>query len=436
MRKIVESLVCLMVLTCSVQSVMAGEFTDVIDAFDKQNDDPFDIKLDIGYERQYRSLVLRQETFNPAVTPHEWDYYAYTDVAKYEQVTHILNMQMEIGLFRDLSLKLRLPLILSDNRTITKEDGFYGSSELFPTSFKSAERSGVDYIAVGGWWGLLDQGRDDTKPNWTLFVEGRFGVGDTLTAACKSIDGTPCSDETYDNGDSFNTKGGISRGLNELAFGMHLSRRFAWMEPYFGLEAVLGWPKGGINFGVKGNEDGQINDLPPMIGKLQFGIEFIPWDVPEEERKLVIGLGGGGWYHSEGREATPLFDALGVSPYFNNQDYVDFNGNGQNDGGDETSAINAWTGMTDVENYMTFYGRLFVMIQPAKYVKFRLGMDILHETGHFITKTDQCPAGQIEDGKCLQYNWGHRPEIDEPGNRFRAEEAFLWNFFLDATAQF
>jgi hypothetical protein len=94
--------------------------------------------------------------------------------------------------------------------------------------------------------------------------------------------------------------------------------------------------------------------------------------------------------------------------------------------------------MTDVENYATIFGKVFIAVEPAKYVKFRVGSNFSHETEHFITKTDQCPSDQVlSDGSgCAVYNWGHRPELDNPGNRFRAEKTFIWDFFIDATAQF
>ena len=69
---------------------------------------------------------------------------------------------------------------------------------------------------------------------------------------------------------------------------------------------------------------------------MDVGFEIIPWEQKSKHRRLVIGLGGGATYNSEGREYTPLYDALGTSDYFLDSSYfVDFNGNGQSDGGDE-----------------------------------------------------------------------------------------------------
>jgi hypothetical protein len=440
MRRIAQRLAGLGLVLLFAAPAAANEFTDVIDAFDRQNDDPFDLNLSIGYERYQRGGKIVREDY--VSTPHDWDFYATRKYAEYVQVTHLLNMELDIGLFRDISLRARVPLILSDNRELKADGPGWRSTdaELFNIPFKAPERSGLDYIAVGLWWGILDQGRDDTKPNWTVFAEGRFGVGEELAAACEKTGTQDCKDLTYSDGTGFNTKGGISRGLNELAFGFRLSRRYGIVDPYYGIEALLGWSKGGSNYYIDNNSAGQINTNPPMVGTMDFGLEIIPWDVPEQHRKLVIGLGAGGKYHSEGREVTPLFDALGTSRHFHEQEYVDFNGNEEPDTDiGEAAAVSRWTGMTDVENYATFFGQIFVMIQPAKYVKFRVGFEGSHESEHFITKTDQCPAGEVAqgtDGECGVYNWGHRPEIDMPGHRFRFEDSFIWSIYFDATAQF
>jgi hypothetical protein len=446
MRKISFGLAFLAVLVGAAPAARAGEFTDVIDAFDQRyNGDPFDLNLSVGYERLYKQGDIRRESFT--VTPHRWDYYGYVDVAKFEQTTHILNLQLDIGIFHDISLRTTLPLILNDTRKLMTKGSFAwddyngdgAADTLFSTDFQSPERSGVDTINVGLWWGILDQGRDDTKPYWTIYAEGRFSIGDEMHAACKSTNNTSCAGLAYADGTEYATKSGVGRGVHEIAGGFRLSRRYGFMEPYFGLEALIGFPTGGDDFYIQNDSLGMLNNRPPAVGTIDIGLEFVPWEVKEKERRLVIGIGTGGKYHSEGRDRTPLYDALGTSAYFNDQAFVDLDGDGEDNGSQEEDAVGkgVWTGATDVENYATIFGKVFIAIQPAKYVKFRIGSNFSHETEHFITKTDQCPSDQvIANGGCQVYNWGYRPELDTPGFRFRAEKTFVWDFFLDASAQF
>ncbi len=459
MKRIIQGLV----LVCALSGVsglgQANEFTDVIDAFDMEVNDPFDLNLSVGYERFQRSSTIRRER-TVGANPHDWDFYDYQNMFEYKQVSHILNLNLEIGLYKDISLRFHLPLILNDTRKLsahsdwdhtwrdTDDDGV--GETLFALPFKSPERSGVDYFAVGLWWGILDQGRDDTKPNWTFFAEGRFGVGDTIQASCnanqdlpmRDADGNVTSRTCEEAG--LSGKGGISRGVNELHFGTRLSRRYGIFDPYFGFDALIGWAKDGTAFFIEDNSAGQINTMPPVSGTLDFGMEIIPWEMPEKHIKFSINLGGYAKYHSEGREYTALFDALGTSPYFTDN-AIDYNFDGDDDlEMTAATARDTWSGMTDVENYATFGGKLVLMIQPAKYVKFHIGTALAHETEHFITKTDQCSSGNLETvltggiitDECTSPNLGHRPEIDSPGNRFRAEKTLLWHFFIDAVAMF
>jgi len=448
MRRITQGLVCTVLVLGVSGPAAANEFTDVIDAFDTEIGDPWDVNLRVGYERFYKQGLIRRETYNPEEGElHSWDYFAYRDMFEYTQVTHILNLDLELGIYHDISLKVRVPLILNDSRELKAHKNMQWADangdgtvdELILTPFKSPERSGLDYFAVGLWWGILAQERDDTKPDWVIYAEGRFAVGDPLQASCQSAGDMSCDDRRDQGENWYKTKGGISRGVNEIAFGTRLSRRYKLFDPYFGFEALIGFPQEGTPFKITDNAAGQINDMPPIVGTLTFGLELVPWEVVEEYRKFSIGIGGVGKYLSEGREYTPLFDALGMSPYFNNQSYVDFNGDGENNGGMEEAAVreDVWSGMTDVENYAIFYGTLFAMIQPAKYIKFKLGINVGHETEHFITKTDQCPADKmLTDGTCQMYNYGHRPEIDTPGYRFRLEQTLMWSLFIDAIAMF
>lgn len=451
MKRAIELSLVFALMISFIGHASANEFTDVIDSFDYKFNDPFDINISVGYLMEYKSgTITRENTIEEA---HEWDYYAYRNMFKFKEVRHILDMNLEVGLFRDISLRIGLPLILSDTRTLTAHGDWVGDGRPWSTSdgqtdtalfgdfsnddtFNSPKRSGVDYFSVGLWGNPLDQSREVTYPTWTLFIEGRFGVGEVMRASCASSEDN-CA-KKYQN------RGGVSRGVHEVRFGSRLSRRFGMVDPYFGIDAMVGFPIGDASdtdFYPSDDKSGLVNSMPPVKGTMDFGTEIIPWEQKARHRRLVIGIGGGAIFTSEGRTYTPLYDALGTSSYFQDQAYVDYNGNGVNDHGTET-VEKRWTGMTDIENYATIFGQVFVLLQPAKYIKFRLGGRWAHETQHFITKTDMCAIGLMEAAKgggastCEDYNLGYRPEIDRPGSRFRAEKTFYANLFADLTAMF
>lgn len=437
----------LLVLASFSSVATANEFTNVIDSFDVEAGDMFDLNLSVGYLLEHKSGTITRESTE--VKAHDWDFYGYREMFKYTEVRHILDFNLEVGLFKDISLRFGVPLILSDMRTLTELSGWVddgrpweNNQELFgnfeeDATFNSRKRSGVDYISFGLWVNPLDQSREISFPTWTLFAEGHIGVGEVMRASCAKGQGG-CADGNENIG-------GVSRGVNEIKFGTRLSRRIGMFDPHFGIDAMVGFPKGdtdATDFYASDSKSGQINTLPPIVGTMDFGMEITPWEQPQKDRRLVIGVGAGATLHSEGRDYTPLYDALGTSDYFLNDPYVDFNGNGQQDDG-EAKAAEKWTGMTDIENYATIFGQLFVLMQPAKYIKFRIGGKWAHETQHFITKTDMCAinltsavTGTVSTESCENYNYGYRPELDTPGSRFRAEKTFVGTFFADLTAMF
>ncbi|NMC69018.1 MAG: hypothetical protein GYA57_03000 [Myxococcales bacterium] len=415
------------------------ELVDVLDAAD--GDDPFDISLSVAYQRSLRRAKIVRECRNPLFCQRDdgagTQFVDYVDIARYTQVSHMLDLLLTVGLYHDLHFYTRWPLILSDTRDLDYEDGTNHTDVdailggLFDLPFSSPERSGIDWFAVGFSYAPFNQERDPTEPTWVLNLEGRFGIGPTLTPA-----------ESGDGND-----GGMSKGVNEIRFGTALSRRFRWVEPYSGLFAKVGIPKYDTFHHFDAPLEGQINTMPPVEGTLLFGLDIIPWENLERFQKFSIGIEISGTYHSEGRDYSELFDALGTST----DARLTYDGN--SGPGCETpdnpatpcwnsqygrDELYAWSGMTDVENYGTFAGRLTFMVQAAKYVKFAAGVGFAHDQEHYITFTDECNSEV--DGTCTiggaPYNPMTREVIDAPGNRFRVQETTIFDVFASVTAMF
>ena len=168
-----------------------SEIVQVADAF--EDDDPFDLHLSLGYQTTwtdaniYRESSIRQEGLSTG---------GYTtsnlNVAKYEQQVSRLNTRADIGIFRDIALIVRMPVILSDDRELKGVEGSENQQslllrgapgeQLFRLPFKSPTRSGIEYLAVGIDFGLMNQARDSTKPTWVIGIEGRFDVDEAMHA--------------------------------------------------------------------------------------------------------------------------------------------------------------------------------------------------------------------------------------------------------------
>jgi len=91
-----------------------GEVTDVIDAFD--GDDAFDLHLTLGYQYTFKTSNIRRElSFNPNLDPNTAPGFTTADapVAKYEENTSRLNTRIDVGVYHDLAIYARMPIILS-----------------------------------------------------------------------------------------------------------------------------------------------------------------------------------------------------------------------------------------------------------------------------------------------------------------------------------
>ena len=414
--------------------------TEVIDAFDEG--DPFDFMLRIGYEYELTRIKITQQCApgNRAYcVPQANGVINYKSLFRYNQIRHILNIDAIFGLYHDLAIYTSWPIILLDTRELTwlKKVGpvpiptdIYGNP-LFKIPFKSPDRSGVDWFAVGIMWEPFNQMRDETKPSWLLQFEARFAIGDPMKPACKSPDGSVTG--------NCPTKGGISKRLTDLIFRTALSRRFKYIEPYVGFEFMASIPdRTGDSHGLYpfyNNVKGQINTFPGFQATMFFGMEIIPWERPEKYNKFMIGIHLFGTWHSEGRDIGPLFDALGTNRNLDR----DINGNEVIDDEDKVPG-ERFTGLTDIESYNTFGGKLTLHFQFAKYVRLTTEVGLAHDQEHFITFTDQCNPRVSDDpadcvyGNALNPDW--RPELDDPGHRFRAEETTIFTVYTYVTVMF
>ncbi|HEY2510423.1 MAG TPA: hypothetical protein VGI39_06195, partial [Polyangiaceae bacterium] len=234
-----------------------AEVTSVVDAFD--DNDPFDVNLMLGFKQSWKSANIRRETSlgQPGLSTGGF-VSGNENIATFSQSVSTLEMGADVGLFKDLALIFRVPLILSDSRSLGDLNGSSKNpqrladplgGQLFSVPFNSPTRSGVDYFSVGLDWAILNQQRDWTKPTWVIGVAGRFGVGNPLHACnANAPAGQPqCPDPTNPNGPSRDP--GISRGMDTIDVHTFFSRRYGYVEPYTGISALIDIPQPNTDFG-------------------------------------------------------------------------------------------------------------------------------------------------------------------------------------------
>jgi hypothetical protein len=453
-----------------------GEITSVVDAFDK--DDPFDLHLTIGFRQQWKHANIRRETSLAQPGLSTGGFVARTEnVATFNQSISTLEMGADVGIYKDLALVIRLPLILSDTRELGDLDGSSTvaaqrladpkQGQLFSVPFKSPSRSGIDYFAVGLNYAIMNQQRDFTKPTWVVGVEGRFGIGARLHACSDSPihqvywkDNTQqgdvkCPDpanSTVDRNDP-----GISRGMNAIAAHTVFSRRYGYVEPYSGFRFLAEFPQSNSDFGASSDLKGSLVNHPPYQGTFMMGLEIIPWEHKEQFQRLVADLRFSGTYYSPGREYTELFDALGTSnastlrtPNFSAYHYD----NSGKSVGDPASQNVFFSGITDQQAYGSFRTSAELTWQAGEYIKFHAGLGLTYNQSHLITSADSCNPDFKSDpstaGPChLNVNGGngpqpitgipnpnHRDVLDFPGRRFSVDDTTIVDLWIRGVVMF
>jgi hypothetical protein len=475
-----------------------AEVTQVVDAFD--DDDRFDLHLSLGYQHSWKTGKIRRET---SINQSGLTTGGYTadslNVAEYKETTSRLNTRADIGLYRDIALIIRVPIILAHDRELESLEGSaeqqrislqgFPGEQLFQLPFKSPTRSGVEYLAVGLDFGVMNQARDTTKPSWVIGLEGRFSVAEPMhacnenptrvnpTAAAQQVKCADPSDinrngvvddvrDEFNNlleGKGGNRDAGVSRGTTALELHTFLSKRIKYIEPYGGFRGLLEFQNEGSDYGQTDFKGSLVNH-PPFKGSMILGLNVIPWEVRDQYQRVNFDFRFTGSYVSEGRDYSELFDALGSSdaPSLRMPLYSDYQANPDFDPttpdpdvppsvANPNSQKVYFTGLTDVQPHamLSFTGSF--TWQAGEYVKFNVGGGYTLVQPHFITFDQACNPDFSNDlskaGPCRSTQSGqsratgipnpnYRAVINAPGRRFRVDDSNTWDVWLNATVMF
>jgi hypothetical protein len=426
-----------------------SEITTVADAFDK--DDPFDLNLVLGFTQTWKHAKIRRETQLPGLATGNF-IPANENIASYSSTQSTLLVGADVGIYRDLALILRVPVILSWAQSLGDLSGSAvagptglspdqyvlvdpSGGQLFSVPFTSPTRSGIDYVAAGLDWAIYNQQRDDTKPTWVVGIEGRLAVGTPLHA-CNATPGQTASVQCPDPVMGANRDPGISRGMDTLIGKSLWSRRFGYVEPYSGFWVQVEFPQGGSDFG-KWNPQNNLERTPPLLGSFALGLEVIPYERRDEFQRLSADFRFVGTYHSPGRDYSELFDALGSSQAAslrvpNPASY--YAQNGKSVANPNVEQV-YFTGITEAQAYGSFKVSAAATWQAGEYIKFTVGSALGYAQPHLVTAADTCNpnfnASADQAGPCHNPlnssvqgvpNPDHRDLIDLPGHRFSVDD--------------
>jgi hypothetical protein len=417
-----------------------SEYTSVVDAFD--GDDPFDLDVHVGFSRSVELASINREIGGDAGvsgTPQA------LHVADSERIVNLLLLGVDVGVYRDLMAYTRLPLVLSDTRTLSlpsasqcgdapcadvdavlREDVRGASRRLFEPAFAARTRSGVPALDFGVAWGVTNQYRSPAMPTWVISAETRVSVGDVMRPCAAS--GAVCD-------------GGISRGTARVRLESRWSYRFRHVEPFLGVAYAHEWATSGEDvFTPAGALPGFAEATPPELTEGTFGVSIMAWEARGRSQRLAIDLTSRASYVSAGRDFTPLFDALGTSssPHLTTE-------NDERITGGVASRAVPFTGLTNSEAYARLRLETALVMQAAQYVRFRLGFGVGFASAHLITDAPRCnesaratSSSDPRAGVCEPNLWNplHRAVIDSPGQRFQVSDDLAYDLFARAVGQF
>lgn len=441
-------------------------YVDVADAFD--DDDPFDLNVTVGFERNWTYGNIQRESNTSVAGDPNRAARNWTDIAYHQHQRNVLNLGLEVGIFRDLAVYGRLPLILSDDRSLDRVNGRDSSSSLmadadgdgdpsndpllFDVPFQSPTRSGLDYVAAGIAWSIFNQNRERELPTWVLMIEGRFNLGDPLvacrggiTTACRNWIQPATPGGTWGRSDT-GTDAGETRGTNALRIETRSSWRTRYVEPFAGLVFQIEWPANAERFFLPAGElSGFINKQPPIIGEFTGGMAIIPWENRAGWQRFAIDLRLMGRYISEGHGYSPLFDALGTSQNaYLTEPNSEADASLAGPGSDYRTV--PFFGLTDMQPHAELGARFGIEMRAARFVRFDVAAALWYIQPYIITYTDACNpneeavglADAARRGTCRRgiINPHHRPVLDLPGQAFRVNEQVRLDIVVNATGMF
>lgn len=393
-------------------------YTDVLDAFD--DTDLPDLRVALAFRRTHSLFTIGRESLEPSDRINS----KYREVAQSEQITNALSLELAAGVYRDMMVFLRLPLVLSEKRSLRQPPGVPGSASqlepedasgaagggdptaLFQHNYRSATRSGVPGLDLGFAWGITNQYRTAYLPTWVVLAESRFGLGEVLR---------PCTaDDTC--------SAGVSRGTITLAIDSRWSYRYSWIEPYLGLRYQVEWAsRARSRFAPKGVPDGIETGLPSSFA-LTLGAALMAWEDRGRFQRLSIDVRTQAEYVSAGRDYSPLFDVLGTSasPQL----------------AAASPGLPAFNGLTQVDGHANMRAELALAAQAAQYIRFRIGVGMLHTTRHLLTGAPACVSAAAGPCTNAEVNPLYRAVIDLPGQRFILLGNLSYDLFASATGQF
>ncbi|RYZ39793.1 MAG: hypothetical protein EOO71_18685 [Myxococcaceae bacterium] len=408
----------------------AADITRIASSF--EDDDPFDLFLDVGFERtQTRAKIIREQLADA----NSGGEFREVNELWYKGVDARLNLALAFGLWKDLEFSFKLPIVFQQNEswefvsgvgqrnsTITNScfnaDGSPYSAEgcvgrLFSVPQESY-RGGLGNIHFGLAYAFFNQEKDNTKPTWIVGI-------DYEAPTAKQRD--PSVDTSDPDGD----RGNVGDRVHKYQLYTSFSRRMGAADPYFkayhtipvrGPKAYSNCDQAGSNpsnLGAPGNcftgpwDRKETGIQAPSQTGILFGVELVPFESAAKAQKFTVDARLMGNYVGRGRYYNELSSALRK--------------------------------LLTSEDYLQVGGQLGVTARAAQAFTVRASGNFLYNTDHLLTSET---LGQDLDGNGSVNTDPGSPELnptfdwryDLASRRFRAIQSTTFRFDLGASFAF
>jgi hypothetical protein len=461
----------------------AAEVTRVASSFDQDfNGNAFDLHFGVSYDFDFKKAAIMRE----------WGAGGRNNLARdliYRQFRHTVSPSLEIGLWRDISVYVTMPVVVSDNRNysfdqeadcvypdgpgsgfdsgsatcvnktnsssirdgIVPRDGFDSFQDSNPYGqftdpetdmiFRAPTRRGLDQLHVGMKFGILNQARKSHLPNWVIGLEGRFAIARPMsfTRAIQTDD--PAGNHR------------VGRGIHELGAWTALSRRYRWLDPFFGAHWRQSLAANRTQFESYGPTQGKRN--PQSEAGAYFGAEIVPWENKDQQKKVSIILAGSAVLHYNGRGYSEVWELLSDSPAMVG-DYSpgvggtcnrnaalahaaanplnpEVGGGYAAAGGQDCGGFN---GITTLQDFGSFGINAGLNFHMGPYARLNFGVDMQTDTRHFLTTASRGDAAvsgdpDVVEPDSLDVNPVRRDVVDTVGRRYAIDDVFNVNGYLN-----
>jgi hypothetical protein len=307
--------------------------------------------------------------------------------------------------------------------------------------FRSPTRRGLDQIHVGMKIGILSQDRKSHLPNWVLGLEGRFALGKPMTFSRAIQTDDPSGNHR------------VGRGMHELGVWTALSRRYRFLDPFFGAHWRQSMRANNTQFENYGGSQGDAN--PQSEAGAYFGAEIVPWEIKEQHKKFSIILAGSTALHYNGRGYSEVWELLADSPALVG-DYGPGDGGTCNPGASLAHAAanpldpeldggyvaaggadcGAYNGITTLQDYGSFAINAGLNFHMGPYARLNFGVDMLTDTRHFVTSASRGDGEVSGDPDVVEpdspdVNPVRRDVVDNVGRRYAVDDVFNINGYLN-----